>query len=363
MKSDSIKFYKFKRRLYKHLWLIRPLTYIAVFSLVIFTLYFIAPKLISIIKPVTKTAGSAISLLNPSLTHINSFRDRTNILLLGIGGGDHPGADLTDSLMLISINLESGDTVLISLPRDIWVESLSAKLNSAYHYGEDKQSGSGLILASSAVAEITNQPIHYTVLLDFSGFEAAIDVLGGLNVNIPHSFTDEKYPIPGKEDALPESDRFETISFSSGPQILDGSTALKYVRSRHAEGEEGTDYARAQRQQRIILAFKDQLLQFKTILNFKKIKVLSQIFKNSVKTNIPQDTYPDLVKLLLRLDQQKIRTGIIDQGSDNEDIPPLLYNPPVSLYGQWVLLPVNNNWELIHMHIADIIYQNQSFTE
>ncbi|MFH0852066.1 MAG: LCP family protein, partial [bacterium] len=162
---------KLKRRSYQYLLFLRPFFYLAAATLIGLFFYWFIPKL----KPLFQLTA----IVNPAITRLNSFRGRTNILLLGVGGGDHPGADLTDSIMLISVNLVTSDTVLISLPRDIWVESLSAKLNTAYHYGETKEAGGGLVLAKSAVSEIINQPVHYAALLDFSGFEKAIDVGGG----------------------------------------------------------------------------------------------------------------------------------------------------------------------------------------
>lgn len=359
MKLDQIRFHKLKRRFYKHLWFFRPFSYLLILSLTTLFLVWSTPKLAPFFKRFLQGPQMIVSLINPSIQKLDNFQDRTNLLLLGIAGGDHPGADLTDSIMLFSINLKTADTVLISLPRDIWVESLQAKLNTAYHFGEDKQPGSGLILAKSAVSEIINQPVHYGVLLNFTGFEKAIDITGGLNLDVPHSFVDKKYPIPGKETAEPESDRYETLEFLAGPQHMDGPTALKYVRSRHAEGEEGTDYARAQRQQRVILAFKDKLLSTKTLLNPSRLKALNKTFKASVTTDIPSTSYPDLFKLALRIDQANIRTGIIDQGSQSEDIPPLLYSPSASPYGQWVLLPVNNDWQAVYRHVEEILYQNQ----
>lgn len=344
--------FKFKRRVYKYLLFFRPLIYLVVIGAVLSLLIFFVPKLVSAFK-------STVSLISPDIATLDSFRGRTNILLLGVGGGTHAGADLTDSIMLISVNLATSDTVLISLPRDIWVESLSAKLNTAYHFGEAKQEGGGLVLSRAAVSEIINQPVHYAALLDFSGFETAIDIVGGLDLNIPHGFIDKKYPLPGQEDALVEADRYEVLQFSPGQQHLNGSMALKYVRSRYAEGEEGSDYARAQRQQLVLLAFKDKILSTRTLLNPSKLRTLIKTFKTAVKTDLPPNTYPDLIKLALRIKSSGLRTGIIDQGSSNEEIPPLLYNPPANLYGQWVLLPINHNWQAIYDHVAEILYQNQ----
>lgn len=349
-----------KRRFYKHLWLFRPLTYLLILILIILGLGLLMPLIIKGSKTFIKSSSALVSLINPGFSQLTSFRERTNILLLGVGGGDHPGGDLTDSQMLISVDLVTGDTVLISLPRDIWVESLAAKLNTAYHYGEIKEAGSGLKLAKAAVSEISNLPIHYAVLIDFSGFEKAIDTIGGIDLDIPHSFIDNQYPIPGKESAEPEASRYETIQFTAGRQHLDGMMALKYIRSRHAQGEEGTDYARSQRQQLVILAVKDKLLSSSTLLSFNKLNLLKQNFFDSVKTDIAVNAYPDMFKLFLRLDKSKIRSGILDQGSESEDIPPLLYNPPANIYGQWVLLPVGNNWQAIHQYISDLIYQNRT---
>ena len=350
---------KLKRQFYKYLPVTRPLIYLSLAILLILFIIKLTPKLPSFFNKLLKGPATLVSVINPSIQNLDSFKNRSNILLLGVGGGNHPGADLTDSIMLVSINLFTSDTVIVSLPRDIWVESLSSKLNHAYHLGENKMAGGGLTLAKSAVSEITSQPIHYGVMLDFSGFEKAIDIVGGIDLYVPLSFTDSKYPIPGQEEAENEADRYETLQFKSGDQHMDGSTALKYVRSRHAEGEAGTDFARAQRQQRVILALKEKILSSGTLLNFKKIKALKQIFTDSVKTDLPSDTYPDLLKLATRLDQTNIRTGIIDQGSRNEDIPALLYHPPDSLYGQWVLLPINDNWQAIYTYLEEIIYQNQ----
>ncbi len=337
---------KLKRLLARYSWTIRPLAYLAVIAAAVFLLF-----------AALKVVIPALKFFRPGFDSVASFRGRTNILLLGLAGGEHAGPDLTDSIMLLSIDLTSADTVLLSLPRDIWIDSLQAKLNTAYHYGEAKQPGGGLVLAKSAVSEIINQPVHYALVLDFSGFERAIDTVGGIDLDIPRGFTDKQYPIPGKEDTEPESERYETITFKSGKQHLDGTTALKYVRSRHAEGEEGTDFARSQRQQRVILAFKDKVLSPKVMFNLGKIRQLKEIFSGSVKTDLPRESYVDMAKLAIKIDQTKIRTGALDEGRESEDIPALLINPPTSLYGQWVLVPAKNNWQAVYTYVEELFYQ------
>lgn len=342
---------KMKRLIFKYDWLVGWFRLFLVVILLLAVGWLVWPGL--------KAAGN---WLNPAF-RLEGFRGRTNILLLGVGGDGHTGGDLTDTLMLLSIDLSGGDAVIISLPRDIWVESLQAKLNTAYHYGEAKQSGGGLVLAKAAVGEIINQPVHYALLVDFSGFERSVDVLGGIAVEVPRGFVDNRYPIPGREEAQSEAARYETIEFKAGKQQFDGATALKYVRSRQAEGEEGSDYARAQRQQRVVLAFKDKLLSAKTLFSYKKLKALKQLLAVSLKTDLRQDLYPDIFKLAVKIDRDQLRTAVLDQGSQSEDIPPLLYNPPVSRFGQWVLSPVGDDWKTVYQYVEEILYQNQSAKE
>jgi len=197
----------------------------------------------------TSIIGGWFILRRPISLFIDNFRlitgkplpqlsGRTNLVLLGTGGEGHEGPDLADTVIFISIKLDTGQATLISIPRDVWVPSMRAKINSAYHYGFEKQATpGGLLLAKSAVSESVGQPVHFVVKIDFSAFVKAIDILGGIDINIDRSFTDDQYPIPGKENDACGGDpqtkcRYETLSFSDGPQHMDGSEALKFVRSR-----------------------------------------------------------------------------------------------------------------------------------
>ena len=161
---------------------------------------------------------------------------------------------------------------MISVPRDIWSDSLKDKVNSAYHYGEEKKKGGGLTLSKAIVSDVVGLPIQYALVLDFSGFEKVINLVDGVEVNVPKSFTDPDYPIPGKENDECNNDpeyrcRYEALHFDAGVQVMDGARALKYVRSRHAEGDEGSDFARGKRQQEVILALKTKLMSKDIYLN------------------------------------------------------------------------------------------------
>src|SRR3990167_8248929 len=192
-----------------------------------------------------------------SIDGLKTYNSHVNILFLGIAGEDRDGPNLSDSIVVVSYNLNANHLTTISIPRDVWSEALRDKINSAYAYGEAKKKGTGFILAKAEVESIIGQPIHYAAAVDFDQFEELINFLGGVEVNVENSFTDKEFPITGKENDLCNDDleykcRYKTISFTKGITLMDGQTALNFVRSRHAIGSEGTDFAREKRQQKTI---------------------------------------------------------------------------------------------------------------
>ncbi len=350
----SLFFSKIKRRLAKHLPLIRGFLAILVILILAMGLYQLARPAFRFLGALVKGPAAVISLFTQSPHDLASADGRTNILLLGAGGAGHEGIDLTDTIIFISTDLATGDTLMLSLPRDIWIPSMRAKINTAYHYGEEKRSGGGLVLAKGAVSEILDQPVHYAILINFEGFKKAIDLLGGVEIEVERTFDDYKYPIPGMEEAEPEELRYEYLHFDAGKQLMDGERALKYVRSRNAEGDEGTDFARSRRQQRLLLALKDKILSSQTLLNPKRIAELVNVFGDSFDTDISQSEYGSFIKLILGFNQDNLRTEVLDGGTEEEE--GYLINPPVYQYdGQWVLVPRSGNWEEVHDFVAGLI--------
>lgn len=250
--------------------------------------------LFSIVKktPLSYYLEVAHAFLFAPQNQIKSNDDRTNILILGRGGQGHDAPDLTDTMMLASVHHESGGVTFVSIPRDIWHKPLRIKLNSAYYWGNKKQNGGGLVLAKSVVEEIVGVPVHYAVVVDFTLFKDVVDELGGVQVDVENSFEDIKYPIAGREvDDCGGGDpeflcRYETIKFESGLQFMDGETALKFVRSRNAEGDEGTDLARSSRQQRVILAVKNRLLSRYVLLSLSKLSNIKELALSRIETDM-----------------------------------------------------------------------------
>jgi len=317
---------------------------------------------------------------------LKSDRGRINILLLGTGGQGHDGPDLSDTIILASVDKNGKDAVLVSIPRDLWVPNLSAKINSAYAYGQQKDEG-GLGLAKKTISELFDLPIHYAVRLNFDGFTRAVDLVGGLTIDVETSFTDSKYPIVGKEDdtcgfqietkkengtqlvyfkdatgsatlLTEENDpfkcRYEIVTFNKGSEQMNGITALKFVRSRHGTNGQGSDFARSARQQKVLLAFRQKVLSTQTLLDPSKIIGLVSTFGNSVDTDIGNEELPQFIKLGQKIDPQTIRRVVLDADNQNSMLE---VGDSQTHQGQFVLVPKNNSYTDLAEYVQGEIFK------
>jgi LCP family protein required for cell wall assembly len=351
-KKRCLFWQKCKRKVYRYMWLVRIGVGLAALTLLIGLLAILSKPFLDLLAKILVGPRVISAFFIDPASALDSTNKRTNVLLLGGAGGDHEGADLTDTMIFASIDLTSGDAVMLSIPRDIWLDSLQAKVNTAYHYGEKKEPGGGFVLAKDAVYEITSQPIHYIAFLNFEGFVKAVDLLGGVEIEVERAFVDKKYPIPGKEkdecDGGPEYYcRYQTIRFEKGKQQMDGETALKFVRSRNAEGEEGTDFARSLRQQKVIGAVKNKILSSQVLLSPTKLLKLKSVLDQYViwEKDLSKTELAAFASLFWRFTKgdNQIRTLVLDTGS--EENPGFLVNPPIAVYDQWVLVPRGGDWE------------------
>jgi polyisoprenyl-teichoic acid--peptidoglycan teichoic acid transferase len=343
---------RLKRKLLQHVWVARILIVVSVIVLLWgFVLIFATPLKILAGKIAVGPRVVTTFFTDPLYT-LPSYDGYTNIIFLGMGGEDHDGATLTDTIIFISLDLKNTATTMLSIPRDIWVSSINAKINAAYAFGESKEEGGGYLLVEDAVYEIVGQPIHYIVSLDFDSFTDFIDLIGGIEVVVDRSFTDEWYPIKGREEDLCGGDleyrcRYQTVSFSRGKQFMDGKTALKFSRSRHAEGEEGTDFARSERQQKVIKAIKDKIISSNILLNPKKMFEFKGLASRHIHLDedLSDKEYAAFAGFAFSFwrSGKEIKTLMLETGTI--DNPGFLVNPPTEKYNQWVLEPRYNSWE------------------
>ncbi len=308
-------------------------------------LYFFIP-FYSLAGKITGKSPLRLIFLN---NRFKTTDNKVNILLLGKGDAIHDGPNLTDSIIVASYDLSKNKLFLISIPRDVWSTTLEEKINAAYAFGEAKRKGGGMILAKSEVGAIVDLPIHYAVVVDFDKFSETIDLLGGLSINVQHAFTDNEYPIEGKENDTCNGDpeykcRYETIQFEKGEQYMDGKTALKYARSRNAKGEQGTDFARGQRQQLIIGALAEKILGVVKGGSVKKLEALYTELDSAIERDIENESAAFLAKKYVL--SRNVELINIPLSEDLFEIPPV-----DDYFGKYVLIPKDNNFPTLHKYI------------
>lgn len=304
-----------------------------------------------------------INFIYPTKSIVNSYNGRINILVMGKAGGNHEGPDLTDTMMVVSIGVVNPSIVIVSLPRDLWIPEIKAKLNSAYYWGKNgspyldvSEMGGGISFAQITAGKIIGQPIQYGIVIDFSAFKDVIDAIGGINVNIESSFTDNLYPIEGRENDTCEGKdpkylcRYETIIFNKGVQKMNGDLSLKFVRSRHAEGSEGTDTAREARQQKVIDAIKTKITNPLVFLSPKVITSLFNVFEKYIETDFEFPVFGAFARYALNA-RNDVRNTLIPES--------LITNPPMSgTYDNlYVFIPKlgNGKWQEIQKWFFEYI--------
>ena len=202
------------------------------------------------------------------------------------------------------------------------------------------------MLSSAIIEDIVGIPIHYAMVIDFSQFETLIDYIGGIDMVVPLAFTDMEYPVVGKENDecggdLTYACRYQTLVFEKGLQHMDGKRALMYVRSRHAEGEEGNDFARGRRQQDIIVAVKAKILSLEPWYHPDMSLHLFQSFDDATKTNL---TIGQLLAL------GKLGMGVNPDAIGKISIESHLEEASFYAYQRYALVP-KEDFEQIHAFI------------
>ena len=325
--------------------------------------------------------------LNPTASPTPSFDPHNpyNVLLLGYGGEGHEGGSLTDTMIVANINPAYKSLTLISIPRDLWIplpiqgeRTQNSKINSAYAIGSDDSkypekrqeftgpAGAGE-MAKYAAGVVSGLPVNYFISVNFQGFRDAVDILGGIDVNVPRSFDDYFYPVAGKENEscgksaqeiqtlsatmsgfLLEKEftcRYEHIHFDKALLHMDGVTTLKFVRSRHSD-EYGGDFARSERQYAVLTGVKNKVISLGTVTK------AGPIFENlvdSVRTDLNPTDIKNILEVSQNISEYKIKT--IHLTEDN------VLAASIGPGGQYILLPREgeNKWEKVHKFISEQI--------
>jgi len=266
----------------------------------------------------------------------NSNGNRINILLAGVGGDGHDGPQLTDTIILASLDTQTKKVALLSIPRDLYVPMPLAgygwrKINNVNAYGEMDKVGSGMPLLAQSVEKIFNIPIHYYIKVDFRAFKDVVDQLDGITVDVDNSFSDYQYPTYDYKT--------QTISFEKGKQHFDGERALQFVRSRHGNNGEGSDFGRSRRQQKVIMAIKDKALASYGIMNIGKIINVINALQKNISTNLEPWEIVKIAQDFKNVNFDDIEHVVLDDSPKN-----LLYSS-ITPDGAYILLPKGNNFK------------------
>jgi anionic cell wall polymer biosynthesis LytR-Cps2A-Psr (LCP) family protein len=313
---------------------------------------------------VKETSEEEVEIIIPTAF---SLQDETNIVLLGYGGAGHDGGTLTDSIIVFNINPEKRQVVIITVPRDTWVKipirsdiSKNFKINHAYAIGlsdanyplkepQYRGESGAATLTKEAIEDVIGMPVQYYFAVDFEGFKNVIDILGGVDVEVPVTFDDYFYPVKGAEnDTCNKSSseiarlhqqysdtelhhqfecRYEHIHYDAGANFMDGETALKFVRSR-ASAQHGGDFARSERQQAVLTGIKDKLLSMNAV---NTIDELFDEFTKIVRTDLDLKTAKEIVSFIGNPEDYRI--SFVGLSEEN------VFAATKSLDGQSILIP------------------------
>lgn len=295
---------------------------------------------------------------------------KMNILIVWRWWGWHDAADLTDTIILASINSEDKIISMLSIPRDTYIQypwknkKSYWRINWLYSKStiENKSKKIWMDNLKEKITEMTWEKIDFYINVDFEWFKTIIDTIWWVEINIPENFVDDRYP--------DWNWWYRTLVFKKWTWIFDGENALKYSRSRHST----SDFDRSIRQQQVIKAIKDKLTWNYFLKSPLKIKALYNVFKEYVDTDLSLTT---LLKISYTLNTKwdyKIVSSNLNNScfywSSSCTKWWFLYTPERSAFWwmsvqliEWTNIKNLNNFEVLNK-FSDIVFNNPKvFTE
>lgn len=229
-------------------------------------------------------------------------KERVNILLMGVDKRPDEVYSRTDTMIVVTVDPNTRTAGMLSVPRDLWVSIPGYpedRINKAFFLGEkDRYPGGGPALAMKTLQYNLGIPIHFYVQVDFDGFRQIVDTMGGIDIYVPETIDDPEYP--------DNNYGYDPFYIEAGQHNLDGYNALRYARTRHTAG---SDFARAKRQQAVLLAIRDKALQLNMIA---KIPELWNTMAGTVETDLQLVDIVELAQLADEVDTENIKSVVID---------------------------------------------------
>ncbi len=237
---------------------------------------------------------------------------RVNVLLLGIGGQNHPGGDLTDTMIILSVDPVNKTAATLSLPRDMWIKmpvsyfGTYQKINAAYSSAKYQYLGkvdlastneqaieAGFHSVDQAVGDVLGININYHVLVNFQAFQQAVNSVDGVTVDVKAQLYDP---------TMAWENNNNPVLANVGIQNMGGHQALNYARSR----ETSSDFARGERQRQLLVALKDKVLTLGTLSSPTKITNLMDALGSNVNTDLSTQAASRLFDIMKTIPSDKI---------------------------------------------------------
>lgn len=257
---------------------------------------------------------------------------RVNILLTGTSEDDpgHEGANLTDSIMLLSLDTRNNKAFMISIPRDLWVDygvtncsvGYQGKINAAYSCGEEakfKEAGypnGGVGLLEKVIEQNFGVDINYYVKLNYTAFKQAVNTVGGIDITLK---TDDSRGILDRIFDWQCNYTCYKVKYANGPLHLNGEQALNLARARgdytgYTSYGSGNDFGRTQRQRQMLLSLKDKALSVGVLSNPAKLSSLLDTAGKNVHTDFKTNELRRLYELSKLIKTQDIQSiGLTDE--------------------------------------------------
>ncbi len=310
-------------------------------------------------------AGNMTALFIPTRLK-GEDRGRVNILLVGNSVDDpgHPAADLTDSIMILSVNPQNNTADLLSIPRDLWVPIPGyghQKINAVYPYGKAEifsESGyppGGIGLLQKVIEQNLKVTVDYYALINYSAVREAVNAVGGVDVNVQSPDPRGLY-----DPNIQESDG-GPLRLSNGVQHLDGQTALNFTRARGdptGDGRVGygfprSDHDRTDHQRQLFVALEDKISSINVMTNPFKIGNILDAVGGNVQTDLKINEARVLASKLRKINSSEIKSHSL--AGDGKGVSLLRgYTAP---NGQDALIPTagRDNFSQISRYLQNLL--------
>lgn len=261
------------------------------------------------VNPQEAQTGDIILLSDGTPLELRGWDGQSRFTVLLMGMDRRPGARgfafLTDTMMVISIDPRTNSMGILSVPRDLYVPvpgyAANQRINTALALGETRSPGSGATLAMQTVQNNLGMRIHEYILVDFQAVMDIVDAVGGISITTSYTINDRTYPDMNYG--------YDPFYLPAGTNLLDGTNALKFARTRHGDN----DLERARRQQQVVFALRDRVLGLNMLptLIVQAPNLLESLSEN-VKTGLTLNEMIQLAWFVRDMPIENIETGVID---------------------------------------------------